>query len=445
MVRTLHARNLAAPFAPQHGPRFPRFPLLPKKRRVVVTGLGVVAPNAVGKDVFWENLLQGISAVAPITAFDARALKTRIAAEATTFEPTDFLPPRTARRLWRFTQLAVASAQLAMVDAGPSFRSFHTPSRTAVCFGTSISGMGDAEELHRSFLSPQPSRRLIHTVTDCPPHAAASYVALENSILGPTVTVSSNCCTGLDVVRAAAIHILSGTVDAAIAGAAEAPIFPMVLSSFSALGLLSTRNDAPRSASRPYDSLRDGLVLGEGAGSLVLEELDSALARGATIYAEVAGYATANEATDMRRTDTSGTAMAAVIRHALADASLLASQVDYINAHGSSLRDYDLCDINAFKLALGSHAYNIPLSSIKSMLGQAISASGIFQIASSCLSLRDSILPPTINLDTQDPLCDLDCVKHVPRRSRANNILINAHGIGGALSALVLSRPRPLR
>jgi 3-oxoacyl-[acyl-carrier-protein] synthase II len=412
------------------------------KRRVVVTGLGVVAPNAIGKDRFWKNLLDGVSAVGHITAFDASAYKTQIAAEATTFAATDFLAPKTARRLWRFTQLAVASAQLALEDAGTSFRSLYPPTRTAVCFGTSVSGMGDAEALHRSFLSQHPSRRLIHTVTDCPPHAAASYVALEHGILGPTLTISSNCCTGLDVIRAASTQILTGSVDAAIVGAAEAPIFPMILSGFSALGLLSTRNDDPPRASRPYDSLRDGLVLGEGAGCIILEELDSALLRGAEIYAEVAGYATAIEATDMRRTDTSGSTMASVIRQALGEASLQPADLDYINAHGSSLRDYDLCDINAIKLALGAHAYSIPLSSIKSMLGQAISASGVFQTASSCLAIRDSALPPTINLDAPDPLCDLDCIPHVARRSRVNNVLINAHGIGGALSALVITRLR---
>jgi len=414
------------------------------RRRVVVTGIGVVAPNAIGKDAFWQNLLRGVSGVDHIASFDASTFKTRIAAEVRGFAPTDFLSPKTARRLWRFTQLAVASAGLAVADTHASFRSMHAPARTAVCFGTSISGMCDAEALHRSFLSDQPSRRLIHTVTDCPPHAAASYVALEHGILGPTVTISSNCCTGLDVIGAAAAQIESGSVDAALAGAAEAPIFPMVLSSFSALGLLSTRNDDPPRASRPYDSLRDGLVLGEGAACLVLEDFDSALLRGATIYAEIAGYGTANEATDMRRTQTTGRSMAAVIRRALTAASLEPREIDYINAHGSSLPDYDLCDINAFKLAFGQQAHNIPLSSIKSMLGQAISASGVFQVASSCLAIRDNFLPPTINLDLPDPLCDLDCLPNEARASRVNNVLINAHGIGGALSALVIRRSRSL-
>jgi 3-oxoacyl-[acyl-carrier-protein] synthase II len=408
-----------------------------------VTGIGVIAPNAVGKDAFWRNLLGGVSGVDYIDSFDTSGFETRIAAQVRGFAPTDFLSPKHARRLWRFTQFAVASAALAAADAGTSFRSMYEPIRTAVCFGTSISGMGDAESLHRSFVSGHQPRRLIHTVTDCPPHAAASYVALEHGILGPTLTLSSNCCTGLDVIHAAAERIATGGADAALAGASEAPVFPMILAAFSALGLLSTRNDAPSRASRPYDALRDGLVLGEGAGCVALEPLDSAMARGAMIYGEISGYATANEASDMRRTETAGRAMAGVIRGALADAALEPSEIDYINAHGSSLPDYDLCDINAFKLALGTYAHNIPLSSIKSMLGQAISASGVFQVASACLAIRDSMLPPTINLDFPDPLCDLDCVPNKARSSRVNNVLINAHGIGGALSALILRAVNP--
>lgn len=417
-----------------------------RRRRVVITGLGVVAPNGIGKDAFWEKLVAGESAVDRITAFDASSYKTQIAAEVKNFDPTRYISSKRARQMWRFSQFAVASAVLAVQDARLDLSASGLAARTAVYFGTSVGGMGTAEDIHAAFLNPRstPGHRdsyaVAQTVLDCPPYAATSQVALELGTRGAAVSISSNCCTGLDVVHAGRSHILSGASDLVIVGACEAPIFPMTFTALSSLGLLSTSNDEPTRASRPYDRLRDGLVLSEGGGALVLEELDHALSRSATIYAEVTGYGGASESLDMRKTDTTGATLAEVIRMALRTSGLAAEEIDYINAHGSSLPDYDLCDVNGFKAALGEAAYNVPVSSIKSMIGQGISVSGILQAVASCLSLEHGTIPPTINQQLQDPLCDLDFVPNHPRHSRLQNILINAHAIGGGLSALILSR-----
>jgi 3-oxoacyl-(acyl-carrier-protein) synthase len=234
---------------------------------------------------------------------------------------------------------------------------------------------------------------------------------------------------------------VSGRVDAAVVGGAEAPLFPFSFSAFEALRVFSKRNDDPAAASRPYDGLRDGLVLGEGGGALVLEELSFARDRGAPIYAEVAGYAGAGEGLDMRKSDPSGAPLVGAIRRALDAARLSPDDIDYVNAHGSSAPDYDLTDTNALKAALGRAAYNVPVSSIKSMIGQPISASGAFQAIASCLSIRDQMVPPTINHEVPDPLCDLDYVPNKARSCRVRNVLMNAHGLGGGFAVLVLKQP----
>ena len=384
--------------------------------------------------------MTGPSAVERIVCFDASGFPTQIAAEVRRFDPGDFMAPLRARQMWRFSQFAVASSVLAVRDAGLRIDHPSLSSRAAVCFGTSVAGTSGAEPFHARFLRAGPGRNHFQFVTECPPHAATSRVAIELGITGPSFTISSNCCTGLDVIGLGYSQIASGFADVVVAGGCEAPISPMVVSAFSALKLLSTRNDAPARASRPYDRDRDGLVLGEGGGAVVLEALDSALRRGASPYAEVGGHAAASEAVDMRETNVDGKLMATVIAMAVSRAGIAGPEIDYINAHGSALPDYDVCDTNAFKVAFGEHAYRIPITSIKSMIGQAVSASGVFQVISACLSLRHHVLPPTINQETRDADCDLDYVPNHARSAVVNNVLINAHGIGGGLSALVLKR-----
>jgi 3-oxoacyl-[acyl-carrier-protein] synthase II len=412
-----------------------------KRRRVAITGLGVVAPGAVGRDAFWANLVEGRSAVVPISAFDSSSYPCRIAAEVREFSAEAFLTPRRARQMWRFSQFATVSALLAVQDANLEVRNGYA-SRTGVCFGTTTAGMGTADQIHAEFLQNGPTRAISAVAAQCAPHAPTSHVAIELGATGPALTMSSNCCTGLDAVAAAYAQIVAGNCDIVVAGASEAPLYPFTFSTFSTIGLLSTRsNDNPQAASRPFDLLRDGLVLGEGGGAVVLEDWDIAEARGARIYAEVAGYGSTSYATDTRKTDVTGSTLAAAIRIALQNAQLDADEIDYINAHGNSLPDHDVCDTNAFKLAFGKRAYNIPISSLKSTLGQAISASGLFQVASACLTMEYAIAPPTINQSVRDPDCDLDYVPNIARPCRAHAVLLNAHAMGGSVAALILRKP----
>jgi 3-oxoacyl-(acyl-carrier-protein) synthase len=313
-------------------------------------------------------------------------------------------------------------------------------SKIAICYGTSVSGVGDvADEAARALHGSQGLASMKPwAVLEYPSHAASSYVAIEFGITGPALSVSSNCCTGLDAIHTAASVISTGRAKVALAGGSDTPLFPLSFAGFCALGALSSRTQDPHRASRPYDLLRDGIVLGEGAATVVLEDLDFALTRGATIYAEVLGYAALSEAIGMRKGDIEGIVMAAALRSAIAEARLTPFDIDHVNAHGSSLPDYDVCDTNGFKKALGRHAYSIPIVSIKSMIGQPISAAGALQTACACLSILNQIVPPTINQDVRDPKCDLDYVPNRARTARVRNVLLNGHSFGGSVSALVI-------
>ena len=409
-------------------------------RRVVVTGLGVVAPNGIGKETFWQNLIAGKSAIDYITTFDPTPYPCHVAGQVRDFDPTEYATSRKAKMMGRFSQFAVAATRLAFDDA----RFKMTPavaSETSIFYGTSVNGGGDVaagalETIWREGVSAiNPWAAL-----EYPPHATSSYVAIEFGITGPALSVSSNCCTGIDAINEGFSRIREGTSTIAVVGACDAPIFPLAFGAFCALGALSKRNDAPRKASRPYDKLRDGIVISEGAATLILEELEFARDRGAPIYAEVLGHGSASEAIGMRKGDLSGKRMASAISAAIRQAGLTPQAIDHVNAHGSSLPDYDICDTNAFKEAFGSHAYRIPISSIKSMIGQPISAAGTIQAAAACLSLRDQVVPPTINHEVPDPQCDLDYVPNVSRAARIRNVVINGHSFGGSVAALVLGR-----
>lgn len=409
-----------------------------KPRRVVITGLGVVAPNGIGKDAFWEALVAGKSGIDYITSFDPTPFTCHIAGEIREFRPNDFVSERKARSMGRFSHLAVAATRMSLEDA----RLEITPSlssRAAICYGTSVAGGGDvAAEAMETLLYKGPDAVQPWSALEYPPHAPSSYLSIEFGIKGPALSVSTNCCTGLDAIELAARQIRYGDAQVALAGSCDAPIFPLAFGAFCALGALTRRNDAPAKASRPYDALRDGLVLSEGAGTLVLEELNFALDRGAQVYAEVLGHGGASEAVGMRKGDLTGGRLADAITRAIRASSLQPSEIDHINAHGSSLADYDICDANAFKKALGNHAYNIPIASIKSMIGQPVSAAGILQTAAACLSLVHHKVPPTINQEVSDPRCDLDFVPNVSRTARLRHVLMNGHSFGGSVSALVI-------
>jgi 3-oxoacyl-[acyl-carrier-protein] synthase II len=410
-------------------------------RRVVITGLGVVSPIGIGKDTFWQSLIAGKSGVDYVRAFDASQYPCKVAAEVKDFVPADFLSSRRIRTMGRFSQFALAATRLALEDAKLSI----TPDlsrATGICYGTSVAGLELVFAGYPDFLQGGVAAVKPWTALEFPPHAAPSYLAIEFGIKGPALSVSSNCCTGIDAIAYASTLISGGSLTVALAGACDTPIFAEIFASFCALGALTKRLDDPQKASRPYDLLRDGLVLSEAGATLVLEDLDFARDRGAMIYAEVLGYGSRSEGVGMRKGDPSGAVLADAIRTAVTRADLTPRDIDHVNAHGSSLPDYDICDTRAFKAALGARAYSIPITSIKSMMGQPVSVAGVLQTAAACLSIQHQQVPPTINQEVPDPQCDLDYVPNQSRAARIKRVLVNGHSFGGSVAALVVGHVR---
>jgi 3-oxoacyl-[acyl-carrier-protein] synthase II len=407
------------------------------QRRIVVTGLGAIAPNGVGKDAFWDGLIRGRSGIDRITRFDARAFPCQIAGEVNDFQPTSYLEPSEAKRMSRVSQFAVAAAKMALDDSG--FRVTPENARKiGVCFGTSA-GKGEIfESDYVSFL--QKGMRGIHPLAhaEFSPHSVSSHVAMELGASGVCGSVSTGCTAGLDTLYWGYVQMRLGRAAVMVVGGAEALLSPFAFGAICAAGVLSKRNEAPQEASRPFELHRDGLVLSEGAGAVVLEPLERAEERNARVYAEVLGYATARDGGELIRSDRSGAGMARVIETAIYESRLPKHRIDYINAHGVGLRDYDMAETNAIKAVFADHAYNMPVSSVKSMIGQPFAAGGALQIVASCMTLQQGIIPPTINYGAPDPCCDLDYVPNRARRARVRALIVRAHGMGGSDSALVL-------
>jgi 3-oxoacyl-[acyl-carrier-protein] synthase II len=410
-----------------------------QKTRVVITGLGAVAPNGIGKDAFWQSLLEGRSGIRQITHFDASQFPSRIAGEVPDFQPTAYINRQQVKRMSRVSQFAVAAAKMALDDAKLQV----TPKNArliGVCFGASA-GKGEIfESDHLAFL--QRGVRGIHplTVTQIPAQGVSSQVAMELELGGICGSLATGCTAGLDALHWGYTQICLGRASAIVVGGAEAMLSPFPFGAVCATGVLSKRNDAPEKASRPFELHRDGLVLSEGAGAVMLETLEHAEERDANIYAEVLGYATARDGIDSVHCDLSGADMARVMEIALYQAQLPKSCIDYVNAHGVGLHDYDVAETVAIKTVFGKQAYHIPMSSIKSMIGQPFAAGGALQVVASSLTLRHGRIPPTINYDTPDPSCDLDYVPNRARAARVRALLVHAHGTGGTDSALVLGR-----
>jgi 3-oxoacyl-[acyl-carrier-protein] synthase II len=410
-------------------------------RRVVVTGLGVVAPNGIGKETFWQNLIAGKSAIDYITAFDPTPYPCHVAGEVRDFDPTDFMHTRRTKHRGRFSQFAVAAAKLALSDSGINIGA-EQQRRVVACLGTSMNGSGDIYETARVGYERDGVRGIpMMSGIEFAAHAPVSHVSSELGIRGQGMTLASACATGLDAIQWGVDQIREDRADVVFAGSTEAPLSEFCFATLCALGALSKFNDPPLKASRPYDRRRDGLVLGEGAGICVLEDLGHATDRGANVYAEVLGYGTGNEGGLGTKINAAELALTEAINAALATARKNPRDIDYINAHGNSLPDYDLIETRAFRAALGDAAYSVPTSSIKSMIGHAMGAASALQVISSCLTLERSVIPPTINLEFPDPECDLDYVPNKARTSRARTILINAHAMGGTHSVLILGKP----
>jgi 3-oxoacyl-[acyl-carrier-protein] synthase II len=410
-------------------------------RRVVITGLGVISPIGIGKDAFWKNLIAGKSGVDYITAFDPSPYPCRVAAEVKDFNPADFMQIRRTKHRGRFSQLAVAAAKLALEDSALDLGAV-APRRAVACIGTAMNGSADVYETARvGFEKTGVGGIPTMSGIEFAAHAPVSHISAELGLGGQGMTIASACSTGLDAIQWGWSKIQAHEADVVFAGSTEAPLSEFCFATLCALGALSSFTEPPLKASRPYDLRRAGLVLAEGAAICTLESLDRARDRDAPIYAELLGFGAGNEGGFRNRMDASEQALQYAITTALTDAGLSAKSLDYINAHGNSLPDYDLIETRAFRGALGPAAYSIPISSIKSMLGHAMGAAAALQVVSTCLSLQHSAIPPTINYDTPDPECDLDYVPNVGRVSRVRTAMINAHAMGGTHSVLVLGDP----
>ncbi len=396
-----------------------------EKRRVVITGMGVVAPNGIGIENFWDSLVHGRSAVRKITRFDASSYPSRIAAEVPDFDPTDYMDPKTAKRLSRFAQFALAAAQMAIEDSKIGLNTID-PYRIGVVIGTGIGG-GDCIENQYTIFMEKGIRRLspFGAVMICT-HSAAGIISCEIGLKGPNTTIAAGCTSGLDAIYSAYNTIRLGDADIMLAGAGEAPITPCSVALFCTCGLLSRNNGEPTRTLRPYDANGNGTVLGEGGAVLVLEELQSGLRRKAKIYGEILGYASGNEAYNIFEIDPSAEAASIVMKKALDNAELKREDINYINGHGNGSPEYDLSETLAIKKAFGELAYKIPVTSIKPITGQSFSVTGILQMVTCLLVINKSIIPPTINHEQPHLNCDLDYVPHRFRRAEVSKALMNA-------------------
>ncbi|MFF1339800.1 beta-ketoacyl-[acyl-carrier-protein] synthase family protein [Streptomyces sp. NPDC058290] len=414
-------------------------------RRVVITGIGVVAPGRPGTKEFWSLLTDGRTATRAITLFDASSFRSRIAAEAD-FDPQESgLTAEQSGRLDRAAQFAVVSAREALADSG--LAGSYGAARTGVTLGSAL-GCTTSLDAEYGVVSEQGSRTLVDHTKAVPhlydhfvPSSMAAEVARTVGAQGPVALVSTGCTSGLDAIGHAVDLVREGSADVMVTGAAEAPITPITAACFDAIRATSTRNDEPETASRPFDRTRNGFVLGEGSAVLVIEEYEHARSRGAHIYAEISGFASRSNAYHMTGLRPDGAEMAAAITAALDEAQLLPEHIDYINAHGSGTKQNDKHETEAFKLSLGQRAHEVPVSSIKSMIGHSLGAIGALEVAACALAIEHDTVPPTANLHEPDPACDLDYTPLTARSQRTDAVLTVGSGFGGFQSAMILTSP----
>jgi 3-oxoacyl-[acyl-carrier-protein] synthase II len=410
-----------------------------ERKRVVITGVGAVTPIGTAAAGLWEGLSAQRSAVREVSRFDPSPYRSRIAAEIPDFRPQDHLEAKRAKRFDRFSAIAVTSARLAVADAR-LVPEREDRDRIGVMMGSALGGAAFAEAQVAPFLAEGP-RALSPTLALAVfPGAASCNMAIEFGFTGPNSTNSMSCASGTIAVGEAFHTIREGRADVMLAGAAEAPLTPLIYAAFSVIRAMSTRNDDPARASRPFDADRDGFVMGEGAAVLVLEERGRALARGAQVYGEIVGYASTNDAYHMTAPRPDGSVAARAIRLALEDGDVRPEEVGYINAHGSSTPLNDSTETAAIKQVFGEHAYRLAISGTKGYYGHALGASGAIEAAICALALSRGWLPPTLNLERPDPACDLDCLQGDGRRAAPEIIASNSFGFGGINASLVLRR-----
>jgi len=413
-----------------------------KDRRVVVTGLGTVNPIGNDVDSFWKNAQSGVSGVGRISAFDASELKVSIAAEVRDFDAEDYLERKEARRMDRYAQFFWAATQQAMADSGLDLVGDDDSAvRAGVAVGSGIGGVISFQEQLDVMRTRGADRISPYAIPQIISNMAAGLASISFNLLGPNTAAVTACAASANALGDAASVIRRGDADIMVAGGAEAPICEFAVGGFANARALSTRNDDPAGASRPFDAGRDGFVMGEGAAVLVLEEEGHARARGATIYGELSGYGMSADAYHMTLPRPGGMGAARAMQAALDDAGLASSDIDYINAHGTSTKANDSTETAAIKLVFGQEgAYRIPISSTKSMTGHMLGGAGALESLVCLLAMRDGVLPPTINLDEPDPECDLDYVPNEARQVTIDRAMTNSFGFGGHNVALVFSR-----
>lgn len=412
---------------------------MPDRRRVVITGIGAVTPIGLTREGLWDGLRRQRSAVRTVTRFDPSIFRSHNAAEVDDFVPSDHMEAKRAKRLDRFGHFSVATARMALEDAGIDLAR-EDRERIGAMMGTALGGIGYAEDQLGVFLT-QGLKAVDPTLALAVFGGAASCnIAIEFGIQGPNSTNAMSCASGTIAIGEAFRQVRDGYADVMLAGGAEAPLAPLCFGSFSIIRAMSTRNDDPASASRPFDRDRDGFVMGEGSAVLVLESYDRAVARGAHIYAEVAGFGTSNDAHHMTAPRPDGSQAARSMRMALDDAHVVPGEIGYVNAHGSSTPLNDPTETLAIKHVFGERAYAMPVSSTKGYYGHALGASGAIEAAIAALSIAREWLPPTVNLERTDETCDLDYIPAEGRAARVEHVLSNSFGFGGINAALVLRR-----
>lgn len=407
--------------------------------RIAVTGIGIFSSIGNGVEKFWDGLTRGRSGAAPITSFDTTGFKCRIAAEVKDFDAAALVGRKRARRMARFSQMASAAAIQAVADSGIELGS-QDPLRVGTVIGTAAGDYTNLEEQHQTLLEKGPGRGNPLAVPMIIPNMSSANVGIDLGIGGPNLGVASACSSGGHAIGVAGLLLRSGSADAVLAGGSEAAISPLTVNAYGCMGVLTSRNDEPTRASRPFDADRDGFLIGEGAAVLVLEREEDARRRGAVIYAYLAGAGMTADAYSVAIPEPEGAAAAAAIEIAARDAGVAIDEIDYINAHGTSTAANDRIETIAIKRAFGNSAKHLAVSSTKSMIGHTLGAAGAIEAAATVLAIKHGVLPPTINYETPDPDCDLDYVPNEAREKPVRAAISNSFGFGGQNSVLLFTR-----
>jgi 3-oxoacyl-[acyl-carrier-protein] synthase II len=410
-------------------------------RRVVVTGVGLLTSVGIGTDVVWEAIKNGKNGIGPITAFDATDFNCRIAGEVKGFEPGHYIEKKEIKKMGRFIQFAIAAAEFALEASGFKVTNAEEAERTGVFIGSGIGGFEVIEREHKIFLEKGPNRISPFFIPATIINLAAGYVSIRNGAKGPNSATATACTSGAHAVGDSFRLIQHNDADVMICGGAEACITPMAVGGFAAMRALSQRNDDPEHACRPWDNSRDGFIVGEGSGILILEEYEHAQRRGATIMSEIIGYGMSADAYHITSPAEDGDGAYRVMRNCLRDAGLEPHQIDYINAHGTSTPLGDRIETTAIKRVFGDYAYKVAVSSTKSMTGHLLGGAGGLEAGISVLAIRDQIAPPTINFQCADPECDLDYVPNHARPMPIQYALSNSFGFGGTNGCLIFKKP----